>query len=152
MELETIAQTWSEHCSHKTLKGRIDFEMTDAEGRTSRVQFENLLKETIFGATQELRQRAGADDWCVSVFSDNAGVVKFDDRFNVCFKVENAQPPLGHRTLRRGQHRHRRRHPRSARHRYGRQNPFATATPSASAPPDAEPDTLPCWACSIRKR
>src|SRR5262249_20298807 len=46
VELETLAQTWSEHCSHKTLKGTIDF-----EGR----RFENLLKETIFAATQKLR-------------------------------------------------------------------------------------------------
>ena len=48
VELETLAQTWSEHCSHKTMKGKIDF-----EGR----HFDNLLKETIFGATQEIRRR-----------------------------------------------------------------------------------------------
>jgi phosphoribosylformylglycinamidine synthase len=84
VELETLAQTWSEHCSHKTLKGRIDF-----EGR----HFDNLLKETIFGATQEIRRRLGADDWCVSVFEDNAGVVRFDDQYNVCFKVETHNHP-----------------------------------------------------------
>ncbi len=84
VELETLAQTWSEHCSHKTLKGAIDF-----DGR----RFENLLKETIFGATQEVRRRLGPDDWCVSVFEDNAGVVRFDDRFNVCFKVETHNHP-----------------------------------------------------------
>lgn len=89
VELETIAQTWSEHCSHKTLKGPIDF--TDASGHTRRIK--NLLKETIFGATQELRHRWGADDWCVSVFADNAGVVKFDENFNVCFKVETHNHP-----------------------------------------------------------
>jgi phosphoribosylformylglycinamidine synthase len=84
VELETLAQTWSEHCSHKTLKGRIDF-----DGR----RIDNLLKETIFGATQEIRQRLGKDDWCVSVFEDNAGVVKFDDRYHVCFKVETHNHP-----------------------------------------------------------
>src|SRR4029077_13326931 len=63
-ELETLAQTWSEHCSHKTLRGRIAF-----QGET----IDNLLKETIFRATQEL-----GCDWLVSVFSDNAGVVRFD--------------------------------------------------------------------------
>ncbi len=78
-ELETLAQTWSEHCSHKTLKGRIAF-----EGRT----IDNLLKETIFRATREL-----ADDWLVSVFSDNAGVIRFDDEFDVCFKVETHNHP-----------------------------------------------------------
>ena len=89
IELETIAQTWSEHCSHKTLKGPIDF--TDASGHIRRIK--NLLKETIFGATQELRSRFGTGDWCVSVFADNAGIVKFDEQFNVCFKVETHNHP-----------------------------------------------------------
>ncbi|MBY0523992.1 MAG: phosphoribosylformylglycinamidine synthase subunit PurL [Gemmataceae bacterium] len=84
VELETLAQTWSEHCSHKTLKGTIDF-----NGR----RIDNLLKETIFGATQELRKRFGADDWCVSVFEDNAGVVRFTDEYHVCFKVETHNHP-----------------------------------------------------------
>jgi len=75
VELETLAQTWSEHCSHKTLKGKIDFET----GNDVR-HFDNLLRETIFGATQEIRRRLGPDDWCISVFEDNAGVVRFDDR------------------------------------------------------------------------
>src|SRR5207248_3421308 len=84
VELETLAQTWSEHCSHKTLRGKIDF-----DGR----HFENLLKETIFEATREIRRRLGADDWCVSVFEDNAGVVRFDERYHVCFKVETHNHP-----------------------------------------------------------
>jgi phosphoribosylformylglycinamidine synthase len=92
VELESIAQTWSEHCSHKTLKGPIDYtETIDGHTRTRRIN--NLLKETIFGATQELRKRMGQDDWCVSVFADNAGVVKFDDHFHACFKVETHNHP-----------------------------------------------------------
>src|SRR5262245_51268473 len=92
VELETIAQTWSEHCSHKTLKGPIDYtETINGQVRTRRIN--NLLKETIFGATQELRKRLGADDWCVSVFADNAGVVKFDEQFHACFKVETHNHP-----------------------------------------------------------
>ena len=83
-ELETLAQTWSEHCSHKTLKGPIDM-----DGR----RIDNLLKETIFGATQEIRRRLGPDDWCVSVFEDNAGVVAFDGLHHVCFKVETHNHP-----------------------------------------------------------
>ncbi|MBY0228246.1 MAG: phosphoribosylformylglycinamidine synthase subunit PurL [Gemmataceae bacterium] len=84
LELETVAQTWSEHCSHKTLKGVIDF-----DGR----RYENLLKETIFAATSKLRQEWGAEDWCVSVFVDNAGVVRFDERFHACIKVETHNRP-----------------------------------------------------------
>ncbi|HEY0985197.1 phosphoribosylformylglycinamidine synthase subunit PurL [Schlesneria sp.] len=88
IELETVAQTWSEHCSHKTLKGRIHY--SDENGERT---FENMLKETIFGATVEIRNRLGADDWCVSVFKDNAGVVKFDEHQHVCFKVETHNHP-----------------------------------------------------------
>jgi phosphoribosylformylglycinamidine synthase len=78
-ELETLAQTWSEHCSHKTLKGKIEFQGTTID---------NLLKQTIFAATKALDL-----DWLVSVFSDNAGVVRFDDDYDVCFKVETHNHP-----------------------------------------------------------
>jgi phosphoribosylformylglycinamidine synthase subunit PurSL len=88
VELETLAQTWSEHCSHKTLAGRIAYR----DERGSR-QFENMLKETIFAATQRLRAELGSDDWCVSVFKDNAGIIQFDDQLNVVFKVETHNHP-----------------------------------------------------------
>ncbi|MBI5760717.1 MAG: phosphoribosylformylglycinamidine synthase subunit PurL [Planctomycetales bacterium] len=87
-ELETIAQTWSEHCSHKTLRGRVRYRDENGEQ-----QFENLLKETVFAATSEIRRQLGDDDWCVSVFQDNAGVVKFDERQHVCIKVETHNHP-----------------------------------------------------------
>ena len=92
VELESVAQTWSEHCSHKTLKGTIDYTLI-ADGERKTIRYGNLLKETIFGATQELRKRFGADDWCVSVFADNAGVVTFDDNFHACIKVETHNHP-----------------------------------------------------------
>ena len=79
IELETLAQTWSEHCVHKTLKGDIQF-----NGEL----IPNLLKSTIFKATQELNR-----PWCVSVFVDNAGIIEFDDNYNVCFKVETHNHP-----------------------------------------------------------
>lgn len=88
IELETIAQTWSEHCSHKTLAGRIHYR----DERTER-RFENMLKETIFAATAEIRASLGEHDWCVSVFRDNAGVVTFDEKLDTCFKVETHNHP-----------------------------------------------------------
>ncbi|MEO6810830.1 MAG: phosphoribosylformylglycinamidine synthase subunit PurL [Isosphaeraceae bacterium] len=78
-ELETLAQTWSEHCSHKTLRGRVEF-----EGDV----IDNLLKQTIFKATKDLNL-----DWMVSVFEDNAGIVRFDEQVDVCFKVETHNHP-----------------------------------------------------------
>ena len=91
IELETIAQTWSEHCSHKTLAGRIDYR-DEAEPERSRV-YENMLKETVFAATMEIKQRLGAADWTVSVFKDNAGVVTFTDTHDICIKVETHNHP-----------------------------------------------------------
>jgi phosphoribosylformylglycinamidine synthase len=87
-ELETIAQTWSEHCSHKTLAGRIAYRDENGERR-----FENMLKETIFAATQAIRKELGDNDWCVSVFQDNAGIVRFDEQHNVAIKVETHNRP-----------------------------------------------------------
>jgi phosphoribosylformylglycinamidine synthase len=88
IELETVAQTWSEHCSHKTLAGRMHYRDENGERH-----FTNMLKETIFAATQKIRKDAGERDWCVSVFADNAGVIRFDEQYNVCFKVETHNHP-----------------------------------------------------------
>ncbi|HRU14588.1 MAG TPA: phosphoribosylformylglycinamidine synthase subunit PurL [Anaerohalosphaeraceae bacterium] len=83
VELETIAQTWSEHCVHKTLRSSVEFEH---DGQL--FHFNNLLKETVFKATEELDK-----SWCISVFSDNAGVIEFDEDSAVCFKVETHNHP-----------------------------------------------------------
>ncbi len=83
VELETLAQTWSEHCVHKTLKSSVDMSL-DGE----QLHFDNLLKETVFKATQDLNK-----PWCISVFADNAGVIAFDDESAVCFKVETHNHP-----------------------------------------------------------
>ena len=84
VELETIAQTWSEHCKHKTFSGVIEYE---EKGRGSRV-YDNLLKSTIMKATQELDR-----PWCWSVFKDNAGVIEFDEEWGVAFKAETHNHP-----------------------------------------------------------
>ena len=83
VELESLAQTWSEHCVHKTLKSSVDL---IHDGET--VHYDNLLKETVFKATQDLNK-----PWCISVFSDNAGVVEFDEESAICFKVETHNHP-----------------------------------------------------------
>jgi phosphoribosylformylglycinamidine synthase len=79
VELEAIAQTWSEHCKHKTLRGKIEY-----EGKL----INNLLRETIMKVTAELDK-----EWCVSVFKDNSGIIEFDDNYDVCFKVETHNHP-----------------------------------------------------------
>jgi len=86
-ELETIAQTWSEHCYHKTFRGDIKYRYFDGKKEKTRI-IRNLLKSTIVKATKEINK-----SWCVSVFHDNAGVIKFDKEDNVCFKVETHNHP-----------------------------------------------------------
>ena len=63
----------------------------------------------------------GADDWCVSVFDDNAGVVRFDDEYDVCFKVETHNHPSAIEPYGGANTGPRRRDPRPARHRPGGQ-------------------------------
>jgi phosphoribosylformylglycinamidine synthase II len=88
IELETVAQTWSEHCCHKTLGSPIDH-----VGPAGAVRYDNLLKETVFASTRKVRERLGAQDWCVSVFRDNSGVVRFDGDHDICVKVETHNHP-----------------------------------------------------------
>lgn len=106
IELETFAQTWSEHCVHKTLKSTIHYtqpagdcaiDWTNRPGHTvhedGSVTIDNLLKSTIAAATHELMTEHGMDQWCVSVFVDNAGIVKLDDEDAICIKVETHNHP-----------------------------------------------------------
>jgi phosphoribosylformylglycinamidine synthase II len=79
VELETLAQTWSEHCIHKTFKSKI---------KLGQLVIDNLLKSTLMKVTEEL-----AKPWCLSVFRDNAGVIDFDGCHAICFKVETHNHP-----------------------------------------------------------
>jgi len=111
LELETLAQTWSEHCVHKTLKSAIVYRgapmpvVGDGAGRhrdeqvgrgasqgQAEIRYGSLLKDTIVRATEELTTE-GRGPQCLSVFKDNAGVIAFDDRFGVAFKVETHNHP-----------------------------------------------------------
>ncbi|MDE2222151.1 MAG: phosphoribosylformylglycinamidine synthase subunit PurL [Candidatus Omnitrophica bacterium] len=85
VELETVAQTWSEHCRHKTFRGIIRYR----EGKRGKPKIiRSLFKTSIAAATLKLNKK-----WCVSVFHDNAGVISFDKDYNVCFKVETHNHP-----------------------------------------------------------
>ena len=87
IELETLAQTWSEHCKHKTLRGTVVY-TEEVDGRAEKRVIPNLLQETIMRTTEELKK-----PWCVSVFKDNSGVIEFDEKFHLCFKVETHNHP-----------------------------------------------------------
>ena len=87
-ELEVLAQTWSEHCKHKIFNALIQYQ----EGDTSR-EIDSLFRTCIQGSTEKIRADLGKNDFCLSVFKDNAGVIRFDDEWNLVVKVETHNSP-----------------------------------------------------------
>jgi phosphoribosylformylglycinamidine synthase len=92
VELECLAQTWSEHCKHKIFNATIAYREGDGPVET----IDSLFDTYIRGLTREvdaaLRARDGSS-WLVSVFHDNAGVVAFDDEIHLVYKVETHNSP-----------------------------------------------------------
>ena len=96
-ELECIAQTWSEHCKHKIFASPIDY--TDPSGERRLIE-EGLFRATIRGATeaiaaQRLETLLDPEDapFLVSVFHDNAGVIRFTEADHLVYKVETHNSP-----------------------------------------------------------
>ncbi len=81
IELESLAQTWSEHCNHTIFADPID----DAP--------KGLYKTYIKEATNLIRKKKGKRDFCISVFSDNSGGIIFDDEYMITHKVETHNSP-----------------------------------------------------------
>ena len=91
VELEMLAQTWSEHCGHKSFKALIAYEERDASGAVvngSQREIDSLLKTFIQDATETVNR-----PWVYSAFVDNAGIIAFDDHFDLAFKVETHNHP-----------------------------------------------------------
>jgi len=84
VELETLAQTWSEHCGHKTFKAVIEYE---EEGKR-RERIDGLLRTYLWRATEQI-----SAEWVLSAFVEDAGVIRFDDEYEVSFKVETHNHP-----------------------------------------------------------
>jgi len=93
-EFETIAQTWSEHCVHKTFKAMIEVRVPEQypEAAKARAAYpavvDNVLKSYIKKATDEI-----AAPWVLSAFVDNAGIIEFDGTHEISFKVETHNHP-----------------------------------------------------------
>ena len=79
VELQTIGQTWSEHCCHKTFNGKIIF-----DGK----EIDSLFKTYISKVVKQIKP-----SWCFSVFEDNAGIVNFDKGYGIAIKVETHNHP-----------------------------------------------------------
>ncbi|MBW2996209.1 phosphoribosylformylglycinamidine synthase [Candidatus Woesearchaeota archaeon] len=81
IEIESIAQTWSEHCKHTIFAGQMD----DIE--------EGIYKRFIRAATMKVREELGEKDFCLSVFKDNSGGIVFDDNYMITDKTETHNSP-----------------------------------------------------------
>lgn len=88
VEFETIAQTWSEHCVHKTFKARIELRDQEWGGDQEAAIVDGILKTYIRAATERINA-----PWVRSAFVDNAGIIEFDDEYEVSFKVETHNHP-----------------------------------------------------------
>lgn len=97
-ELECLAQTWSEHCKHKIFASPIRY--VDPQGETHELE-RGLFRSYVRGATEavaQAREAEGVDaqsggPFLVSVFHDNAGVVRFTERDHLVYKVETHNSP-----------------------------------------------------------
>ncbi len=81
VELESLAQTWSEHCKHTIFADPID----EVRG--------GLFRSYIKQATNDIREKKDKEDFCVSVFTDNSGAIAFDDKYLITHKVETHNSP-----------------------------------------------------------
>lgn len=86
IELECIAQTWSEHCKHKIFAADVVYRDEHGNEQT----YHSLYKTFIKAATAEVSK---SRNWLVSVFTDNAGVIKFNERYHLVYKVETHNSP-----------------------------------------------------------
>lgn len=82
VELESLAQTWSEHCKHTIFSASLDNDIPNG-----------LYKTYIQAATNKIRKESGKNDLCVSVFADNSGAIHFDGKHIITHKVETHNSP-----------------------------------------------------------
>ena len=88
VELESLAQTWSEHCKHTIFADPLD------------EVHEGIYRRYIKGATEKIRKgrkgkKGRKGDFCVSVFKDNSGAIIFDETYLITHKVETHNSPSG---------------------------------------------------------
>ncbi|MEP7135798.1 MAG: phosphoribosylformylglycinamidine synthase subunit PurL [Chloroflexota bacterium] len=93
VEFETIAQTWSEHCVHKTFKAKIEIGNWVNGNHQSPITnypatIDSLIRTYLKSATDKINA-----PWVISAFVDNAGIIDFDDEFEISFKAETHNHP-----------------------------------------------------------
>lgn len=92
VEIECLAQTWSEHCKHKIFNAEIEY-IEKNNGKEKREIINSLFKTYIVGATEKIKENLKKKEKLVSVFEDNAGIIKFNENLNCAIKVETHNAP-----------------------------------------------------------
>ncbi len=87
VELECLAQTWSEHCKHKIFAANIHHIDTET-GEDSHI--DSLFKTHIMKPTFDIAEKV---DWLLSLFHDNSGVIEWNPEWSLCIKAETHNSP-----------------------------------------------------------
>lgn len=91
VEIEELGQTWSEHCKHKKLNGLWYYTSDDSNDESGLPEVvDSLFKTIIAGTTYKIAENV---DYLVSIFKDNSGVVRLNDKWNIAHKVETHNHP-----------------------------------------------------------
>ena len=77
VELECLAQTWSEHCKHKIFASKIHHQDLETGEQST---FDSNIQTHIMKPTHDMQNEV---DWLLSVFHDNSGVIAWDSEWSV---------------------------------------------------------------------
>ena len=93
VELEVIAQTWSEHCKHRIFAAEIHLTRGDDNhtGTAPAEIVDSIFKTYVRDVTNRIR--ADKPGFVISAFDDNAGFIRLDDHLAVCLKAETHNHP-----------------------------------------------------------
>lgn len=87
VELEVIAQTWSEHCKHRIFSASISHSVNGGAPETVNSLFKTYIKKP----SEKIMERKPG--FVLSAFDDNAGFIALDDNLAVCLKAETHNHP-----------------------------------------------------------
>lgn len=87
VELEVIAQTWSEHCKHRIFSASIRHSVNGGAPETVNSLFKTYIKKP----SEKIMERKPG--FVLSAFDDNAGFIALDDNLAVCLKAETHNHP-----------------------------------------------------------
>lgn len=93
VEMEIIAQSWSEHCKHKIFAAKIKYSERSSLYKKLEEQNVNSIFKTFIAKPTEKLMNSSKSKFLVSIFKDNAGIIRFDKHLDVCAKVETHNSP-----------------------------------------------------------